>query len=186
MDLLDELVEEKMWKKILNEERPNANNYQHKITVEAHKRAEQMNISRIQTLESGYFKVPSCSEVNKFYMVSYKDICDYDCRAGFCDSCKVCIHRYQCECPENAVKKVLCKHIHAVSLLEWRSESVVGNPHSEDVNSDLIMHEPSGSNLRYQDELNHFMQEIQNNRNKTLNTDEETRKVLMKKFADLI
>ncbi|XP_044749635.1 uncharacterized protein LOC123322613 [Coccinella septempunctata] len=185
LDLLDELVEEKMWKKIINEERPNANNYQHKITVEAHKKAEQMNISRIETHEFGYFKVPSSSVTNKFYVVSYKDICDYDCRAGFCDSCKVCIHRYVCECSENAVKSVLCKHIHAVSLLERRSESVLGSRHSEDDRNNLIMDEPSGSKLRYQDELNHFMQEKHNDQT-SINTDEETRKIAGEQFIGFI
>ncbi|XP_045460304.1 uncharacterized protein LOC123686531 isoform X2 [Harmonia axyridis] len=181
LDLLDELVEEKMWTKIINVERPNANNYQHKVTVESHKKAEKME-GKVKPQELGTFKVTSCSINDKFYIVSIKELCDDDCRAGYCHICKICIHRYECQCPENAVKQVLCKHIHAVSLFEARSDSVVDSSHSDDDNQ-LQVNEPSGTELRYQEDLNHFIQESREN-NKSI-TSEERREgsVTAKKFV---
>lgn len=48
-----------MWKKIIDTEKPNANSYHHKITVEAHKKAEEMN-GKVEPSDVG-FKVQSCS-----------------------------------------------------------------------------------------------------------------------------
>lgn len=106
-----------MWKRIINTERPNANNYQHKITLKAHKEAEQM-ISKVEFLEVGKFKVRSCSYSDKFYFVSYNELCDEDCRAMYCNKCKICIHRYQCQCPEFVVKMVrLHCQLHQISAV---------------------------------------------------------------------
>ncbi|XP_068917766.1 uncharacterized protein [Tenebrio molitor] len=43
LDLLEELVEEKMWKRIVNKERPNANNHQHRVALKAHMQARDMD-----------------------------------------------------------------------------------------------------------------------------------------------
>ncbi|KAJ8915392.1 hypothetical protein NQ315_008279 [Exocentrus adspersus] len=158
LDLLEELVDEKMWKTIVNTERPNANNYQHKITLEAHKKAEQMN-GKVELLsENDHFKVESCSVSGKYYFVSFNEVCDEECRAGYCTKCKICLHRYRCQCPENAVKTIICKHIHAVALFEQRSESVLGPSTSEEGNV-LCIDEPSTSQICYQDDVSHFIQE---------------------------
>ncbi|KAJ8909385.1 hypothetical protein NQ315_002853 [Exocentrus adspersus] len=56
------------------------------------------------------------------------------------------------ECPENAVKTIICKHIHAVALFEQRSESVLGPSTSEEGNV-LCIDEPSTSQICYQDDI---------------------------------
>ncbi|XP_063914785.1 uncharacterized protein LOC135131139 isoform X2 [Zophobas morio] len=155
LDMLEELVNEKMWKKILNTERPNANNYQHKVTAEAHKKAENMT-NCVDTIEFGKFRVKS-STGKHFYCVSYNLICDKDCRSMYCNECKVCFHRYKCECPEFSVKTAVCKHIHAVVLYERRVHGSV----LDTVNTGTG--EPSNANEytknKYQDDLNLFLEE---------------------------
>lgn len=167
-----------MWKRIVNTERPNANNYQHKITVEAHKKAKLMK-DNVQYLEFGKFKVQSCTVSNKFYLVSYNEICDEDCRTSYCNQCKICIHRYLCECPEYAVKCTMCKHIHAVVLFEGRSESVLGisssSPCSEE--SDMLcIDEPTTSQIRYQNDLTHFIDESCRKQNSSIPINFESRR----------
>lgn len=166
LDLLDEIVDEKMWKRIVNTERPNANNYQHKVTTEAHKKAEQM-IGNVEFTD-GKFKVQSCSVSGKFYFVLYNEVCD--CRAIYCNNCKICIHAYKCECPEYSVKTALCKHIHAVALFEQRSENVLGPSSDDDCedNDALCIVEPTTNQSKYQDELKYFMEEINSGQTSTI------------------
>ena len=158
LDLLDELVDDKMWKRIMYNERPNANNYQHKITTTAHKNAEQMN-GKVSVSGFGKFKVNSLKE-NKFYIVSRKSVCDTECRTLFCIKCKICWHRYQCECPEYTVKNALCKHIHAVAIFEQRSESVLDPSTSRRSEDNLLyINLPGPSQAHYQENLVNFIQE---------------------------
>ncbi|KAJ8909949.1 hypothetical protein NQ315_004016 [Exocentrus adspersus] len=173
LDLLDEIVDEKMWKKIIYSERPNSNNYQHKITMESHKKAEHMS-DMVETSECG-FKVQSCSEKDKYYLVYYNELCDKDCRTGYCNKCKLCLHRYKSQCPENTIKSVICKHIHAVALFEVRSKSVLGsgNIDMSDKNDILYIDEPSSSQLHYQNDVTNFIQENSiKQEHKPLNFDE--------------
>jgi hypothetical protein len=165
LDLLDELVDEKMWKRILNNERPNANNYQHRTTVMAHKKAEGL-LNLVQAVEFGKFQVKSSTAGEKFYMVCYNELCDEDC-----NKCKTCIHKYACGCPEYSVKTALCKHIHAVALYEkgsmesvlGRSESVSGIANDENSNDSLHIQEPTTSKNRYQNELSEYLNDSGNN-----------------------
>ncbi|XP_060517411.1 uncharacterized protein LOC132696543 [Cylas formicarius] len=72
LDLLEELVDEKMWKKIVNMERPSANSYRHKITLEAHKKAEEM-FDKVNVSSNSNFKAQSGSVSNKHYFVSFNE-----------------------------------------------------------------------------------------------------------------
>ncbi|KAJ8913914.1 hypothetical protein NQ315_005711 [Exocentrus adspersus] len=173
LDLLDEIVDEKMWKKIIYSERPNSNNYQHKITMESHKKAEHMS-DMVETSECG-FKVQSCSEKDKYYLVYYNELCDKDCRTG-----------YKCQCPENTIKSVICKHIHAVALFEARSKSVLRscNIDMSDENDILYIDEPSSSQLHYQNDITNFIQENSVKlEHKPLNFDER-REVMMAEIVN--
>ena len=60
--------------------------YQHKVTAEAHKKAENMT-NCVDTIEFGKFRVKS-STGKHFYCVSYNLICDKDCRSMYCNECK--------------------------------------------------------------------------------------------------
>jgi hypothetical protein len=105
-----------MWHRILSIERPSAGNYQDRIVIKAHKKAEEMmNTTQIIKEAFGQFKVKS-SKGNQFYEVMYNEICESECRALFCRVCKVYVHRYRCECPEYAVRNTMCKHIHIVCM----------------------------------------------------------------------
>ncbi|XP_025836241.1 LOW QUALITY PROTEIN: tigger transposable element-derived protein 1-like [Agrilus planipennis] len=88
LDKIDKLVDEKMWQRILNMERPNANTYQNKV-------------------------VKSSSE-NLNYNVTYNELGQRECKMLYCSACQICIHRYKCECQQYAVKTNICKHVHLI------------------------------------------------------------------------
>ncbi|KAH1021785.1 hypothetical protein HUJ04_011270 [Dendroctonus ponderosae] len=92
LEKLDNLVDAKMWKRMTNMNRPNANNYQDRITTKAHKMAEKMNTNLIQEVGFGEFK--------DFVLQGLR------------------IHRYKCECPDYLVRTNNCKHIHYVCMFE--------------------------------------------------------------------
>ncbi|XP_044747184.1 uncharacterized protein LOC123308540 [Coccinella septempunctata] len=172
LDLLEDLVQDKMWKKIIDLERPNANSYQSRVGREAHIKAENEVKDKVIVLDSGEFKVFSTSVSGKFYIVKYNEMCDDECRTLYCDQCKVCIHKYQCQCPEYTIKTALCKHIHAVALAEKRSDFVVG-PESDE--SPLCIDEPSTSRVRNQNEVDNFIEEITESQN-TVSIDPSTKR----------
>ena len=68
MDILEEIVDEKVWNKIIHFERPTANNYQHRKTVEAHNKAVPNKMK--YSSEVGVFIVESHSVSEKYYKVS--------------------------------------------------------------------------------------------------------------------
>jgi hypothetical protein len=101
LDSLEELVDIKMWHRILSIEKPSAGNYQDRIVIKVHKKAEEMmNTTQIIKEAFGQFKVKS-SKGNQFYEVMYNEICESECRTLFCRVCKVCVHRYRCEYAQN-------------------------------------------------------------------------------------
>ncbi|XP_044758831.1 uncharacterized protein LOC123316703 isoform X1 [Coccinella septempunctata] len=126
-----------MWKKISQNERPTADNYQCKINMDAYKKAEIME-GGVELVEDGNFQVKSTSERDKYYTVSSNEICDEDCRTGYCNECKLCLHRCRCNCSSNSAETVLCKHIHAKAMFRQRSDSVSGGVHIKGDNSLII------------------------------------------------
>lgn len=187
LDILEELVNDKMWKKIIETERPSANSYQHRVNLEAHDRAENVVQHMVTRLDSGEFKVESSSTGDKYYIISYSELCDEGCRASYCEKCKICIHRFKCECSEYAVKTALCKHIHAVALIEKRSESVSGGD-SDDFN--LCIDEPSTSKVQYQSEVDRFLEENEKKVNLNVPNDESSKRevpklLLSRKFGSI-
>ncbi|KAL5236474.1 hypothetical protein ACI65C_003884 [Semiaphis heraclei] len=51
---------------------------------------------------------------SQFYKI--KKINDDVCCPMICSVCKLCIHTYQCSCPDDQIKSMICKHIHFVAL----------------------------------------------------------------------
>ncbi|KAI4469803.1 tc5 transposase dna-binding domain [Holotrichia oblita] len=120
LDTIEDLVDIKMWQRILNIERPNANNYQDRIIIKAHRKAEAMkNDVNVFEKEEGKFYVKS-SRGDNFYNIHLKQVCESECRTLFCRVCKICMHRYQCDCPEYTVRNTMCKHVHLVRMHEER------------------------------------------------------------------
>ncbi|XP_044761586.1 uncharacterized protein LOC123318880 [Coccinella septempunctata] len=155
---IENLVDGKMWQRILKMERPHSNNYQDRLVVRAHKAAEILHSEKkTEVLDVGFgeFLVKS-STGDKFYKVVYHELCEIECRTLFCKICKVCIHRYRCECPEFAIKTNMCKHIHLVCLHEQRSgsDSVLG-----DVAIQLSLEKPSVIKEANSEEIQDFIKE---------------------------
>ncbi|KAI4469800.1 alpha-glucosidase [Holotrichia oblita] len=58
LDTIEDLVDIKMWQRILNIERPNANNYQDRIIIKSHRKAEAMKTDvNVFEKEEGKFYV---------------------------------------------------------------------------------------------------------------------------------
>lgn len=98
------------------------------MIIKAHKEAEKMDKALVNEIGFGEFKVKS-SKGEKNYSITYNELCESECKTLHCRVCKICIHRYKCDCPQYAVKTTMCKHIHLVCLYEQRkgSDSVLGD-----------------------------------------------------------
>jgi hypothetical protein len=155
LNSLEELVDIKMWHRILSIERPSAGNYQDRIVIKAHKKAEEMK-NTIQIIKEafGQFKVKS-SKGDQFYEVMYNEICESECRTLFCRVCKVCVHRYRCECSEYAVRNTMCKHIHMVCMYEER----VGTNYVTDSVVEMLKEQPSQIKNYHQEEIKKCVEE---------------------------
>jgi hypothetical protein len=55
LDLIEELVKEKLWNRTSNKNTANANNYQHRVTVKAHVQVREMN-DFVESVEFSKFK----------------------------------------------------------------------------------------------------------------------------------
>ncbi|XP_030767273.1 uncharacterized protein LOC115891022 isoform X2 [Sitophilus oryzae] len=163
LEEIENLVDGKMWQRILMFERPHSNTYQDRIVTKAHKLAEIMKANHVEVLEVGFgeFRVKS-STGNSFYKILYKELCETECKTLYCKICKVCIHRYICDCPEYAIKTTICKHIHLVCLHEHRpgSESVLG-----DVAQLLSKNKSSDIKEEHKEEIEDFIREKRSNNN---------------------
>ena len=95
----------------------------------------------------------------KLYIISCYKKCDNDCRAGYCNTCKICLHKYICQCFENSVKTILCKHIYAVARFEHRREFVLGPTVKSKNHSALCINKPLNSLIHYQEDLENFIGE---------------------------
>ncbi|XP_072386924.1 uncharacterized protein [Diabrotica undecimpunctata] len=155
LDTIDDLVDIKMWKRIIDIERPNANNYQDRVIAKAHKMAETMkNKVEVKKNEKvyGQFQVKSFRDPNKLYNVNIRQVCENECKTLYCRVCKICIHRYQCECAEYVVRNILCKHVHLVRMHEEREGT---NSVLDDAARCLAV--TSIIKSRHQEEINEFV-----------------------------
>lgn len=114
LNTLEEVVDDKMWKRVIALKRPNRNTYQGRAVMKAHKKAEQI-LHNVEKKENGCFTVKSETQ-NTSYSVKYKQDCISNCKVMYCQLCNICFHKYTCECIEFLIKSITCKHIHAVAL----------------------------------------------------------------------
>ena len=77
-----------MWKRILNIERPNSDNYQDRLIIKAHKLAKKMVKANVMEIGFGEFLVKSATQ-EKTYRVDYNELCEAECRTLYCKVCKV-------------------------------------------------------------------------------------------------
>lgn len=58
--------------------------------------------------------VSSDDNKNKYKVIANQQNCpDNHCRVR-CEQCKICIHEFQCSCPDSLIMSTICKHIHLV------------------------------------------------------------------------
>lgn len=153
-------------------ERPHSNTYQDRLVIKAHKLAQTMKTKNIEVVEVGFgeFQVKSSTSDN-LYRICYNELCETECRTSYCTLCKVCIHRYRCDCPQYAIKTTTCKHIHLVCLYEQRKGS-------ESVLCDVakIIAEEKSSDIKegHNEEIENFIREkrTENNDNQSLTTND--------------
>ncbi|KAJ3642244.1 hypothetical protein Zmor_025046 [Zophobas morio] len=137
LDMLDRVVEDKEWNRIIETERPSTETYQSRIVRDRHRKAENLQ-NMVEEVGFGEFSVRSNS--NKIYKVVYGDrVCRNDCRLMYCVVCQICLHHYKCQCPEFMVKNNLCKHMHMVALFE-RERYECGLGQTKDTFTDIEEH----------------------------------------------
>ncbi|KAF0707929.1 Transporter [Aphis craccivora] len=62
---------------------------------------------------------------SQFYKIKKNN--DDVCCPMMCSNCKLCIHTFQCSCPDYQIKSMICKHIHYVALKTMSTENSVDN-----------------------------------------------------------
>lgn len=177
LDAIDEVVEEKMWKTIANMERPTSNNYQDKVIIKAHKKAEESKIENVTMDEPGKYRVKSSTE-GKYYFVYNNQIDICNCLSSICRVCEICIHKYRCECVEYAVKNTMCKHVHIVALFERKACGTKIPGLARDVQEEkkpLHVEYPSENQIKVTEAIEEFI----TLKNEDVELDETTRRKLI-------
>ncbi|XP_050503242.1 uncharacterized protein LOC126882376 [Diabrotica virgifera virgifera] len=179
LDTMDELVEVKMWKRIVDIKRPNANNYQDRTIIQAHRGAERIKRKMEVTKNMevyGQYQVRSLTDPNILQNVTLRQVCESECKMLFCRVCKICIHRYQCDCRVYAVRNTLCQHVHLVRMYE---ESVGTNSVLDD--AARCLGETSIIKSRHEEEINEF---IRGTLEQTNLTQEKTKRNLQQEYVN--
>ncbi|CAH0545956.1 unnamed protein product [Brassicogethes aeneus] len=163
LDVLEEVVDDKMWKRIISIKRPHRNTYQGRTVAKAHRQAELIK-NCVKVKGFGSFIIKSNE---KTYCVTYKETClSKNCREMFCEACKVCFHKYRCECIEYVVKSTTCKHVHVVAMYEQKQ-----------LLNNISFNEEINLNPINEGEINEFLLE------KNLKTGNEVDLTLRRKFV---
>ncbi|KAL1488029.1 hypothetical protein ABEB36_015402 [Hypothenemus hampei] len=137
LKVLEEVVDDKMWKRIITIKRPHRNTYQGRAVAKAHRKAELLK-NHVEEKGYGHFIIKT---TDKYYNITYKDVCMLNkCREMFCEACEVCFHKYRCECVKYLVKSTTCKHVHAVALYErgQRLQFIIGHEEQEETSNNNI------------------------------------------------
>uniref|UniRef100_A0A6P7GCT8 Uncharacterized protein LOC114340624 isoform X4 n=1 Tax=Diabrotica virgifera virgifera TaxID=50390 RepID=A0A6P7GCT8_DIAVI len=165
LDTIDELVETKMWKRIVDMKRPNANNYQDRTIMKSHRGAER-NKKKMKVTKNvavyGQYQVTSLKDPSLLQNVTLSQVCESECKLLFCRVCKICMHRYQCDCTVYEVKNTLCQHVHLVRMYE---ESVGTNSVLDD--AARCLGESSIIKSNHEEEINEFIREKLEQTNET-------------------
>ena len=89
-----------------------------------HKTAMLLKKDEIVQVNEQKWELPSSSN-KAFYTIIKKTSCK-ECKMK-CDSCNVCIHEYECSCPDYAIHSVPCKHVHLIHMLDTENQVNRGN-----------------------------------------------------------
>lgn len=67
------------------------------------------------------------SEHTERQLYNIKKVSDDVCCVMICSTCKLCIHTFQCTCPDYQIKSMICKHVYFVALKMISTENYVEN-----------------------------------------------------------
>ena len=88
--------------------------YRMNVITQRHHQSLTLPVSSVESLGNGKWKV--LSENGKTYQVTQTAPSCPDmglCNMA-CTECHVCIHTFQCTCPDSLIMSTICKHIHLV------------------------------------------------------------------------
>lgn len=106
---------------------------QRKVT-ERHNGGLKIAASRVSSAGIGQWTVQSQSQPATMYVVTSQSggMCQESCSFA-CPICRVCAHNTTCSCPDNELRRNLCKHIHAVFINKMNNTDEGQQPVEEDM-----------------------------------------------------
>ncbi|KAJ3650422.1 hypothetical protein Zmor_016523 [Zophobas morio] len=170
LDILDKVVEDKTWTRVVELHRPSSNSYQQRMVRESHRKAESIE-NNVEEVEFGEFLVKSVNS-NLNYRVAYGDrLCKSDCKHMYCTICEICFHQYTCQCPQFSVKHITCKHVHMVALYERKKNECMLGRHNTPV---VVAEDHNYCQSAKNEEINSFIEEQQEKSTSDGTMDDET------------
>ncbi|XP_063920521.1 uncharacterized protein LOC135135468 isoform X2 [Zophobas morio] len=177
LDILDKVVEDKTWTRVVELHRPSSNSYQQRMVRESHRKAESIE-NNVEEVGFGEFLVKSLNS-NLNYRVAYGDrLCKSDCKHMYCTICEICFHQYTCQCPQFSVKHITCKHVHMVALYERKKNECMLGRHNTPV---VVAEDRNYCQSAKNEEINSFIEEQQEKSTSDGTMDDETLKKIPKK-----
>ncbi|KAH9378978.1 hypothetical protein HPB48_007166 [Haemaphysalis longicornis] len=106
---------------------------QRKVT-ERHNGGLKIAASRVSSAGIAQWTVQSQSQPATMYVVTSQSggMCQESCSFA-CPRCRVCAHNTTCSCPDNELRRNLCKHIHAVFINKMDNTDEGQQPVEEDM-----------------------------------------------------
>lgn len=89
--------------------------YRMNMITEPHHQSLTLPVSSVESLGDGKWKVLSENGKTSYQVTQTAPSCPYTglCNMA-CTECHVCIHTFQCTCPDSLIMSTICKHIHLV------------------------------------------------------------------------
>ena len=79
-----------------------------------HKESESLSHELVSRVNDTFWIVKSCTKDQFQYTVEKKcSQCPQKCQLR-CPKCNICVHEYECTCPDYQVLHTICKHVHLV------------------------------------------------------------------------
>ncbi|BET02747.1 Zinc finger protein [Nesidiocoris tenuis] len=102
-----------------------------------HRSALLLNKESVVNQDEGLWKCFSSDSGNTYDVSkSEKEECGCELR---CDDCNICIHMFQCSCPDSSTHFNMCKHIHLVNISNVDCERVVDDIDDTAMESDHLV-----------------------------------------------
>lgn len=117
LHLFFKVIREKVFNRLMYLEDNTGTSYTEKL-YKRHRRLKE--IKEIVQLSNQHWQIKCDREQNVVYNIKMEaETCE--CKRK-CTSCAVCVHMYSCTCNDYLITHNLCKHIHAVKMLQTQSD----------------------------------------------------------------